>query len=77
MHIKIIVYFFLNESILWIFWRKYDFWGASLLALQWKSLWFNDNHILDSERYRRLIEKLIYLTVTRLDITFVVGGERV
>jgi len=36
-------------------------------------LWFYDSHTLDSGRYRRLIEKLIYFTVTRLDITFTVG----
>ena len=29
--------------------------------------------IPDSERYRRLVGKLIYLTITRLDISFVVG----
>ena len=26
-------------------------------------LWFDDNHALDPGRYKRLIEKLIYLTV--------------
>jgi len=37
-------------------------------------LWFNDSHTLnDSGRYRRLIGELIYLTVTRPNITFVVG----
>jgi len=36
-------------------------------------LWFDDNHTLDPERYKRLIGKLIHLTVTKLDITSVVG----
>ena len=34
LRIKNIVYFFFNESMLWIIWRRHDFWGASLLALQ-------------------------------------------
>ena len=38
------------------------------------NLWSNDSHTLDDPgRYRRLIEKLIYLMVTRLYITFAVG----
>ena len=37
------------------------------------NLWFDDSHTLnDPRRYRTLIEKLIYLTVTRSDITFVI-----
>ena len=37
-------------------------------------LWFDDSHTLDDlRRYRRLIEKLIYLTVIRPDIIFNVG----
>jgi len=36
-------------------------------------LWFDDSHTLDPGRYKRLMGKLIYLTVTRLDITFAVG----
>ena len=38
------------------------------------NLWFNDSHTLDDPgRNRKMIEKLIYLTVTRLDINFVAG----
>jgi len=37
-------------------------------------LWFDDSHTLDDPgRFRRLIGKLIYLKVTRPDITFAVG----
>ena len=37
-------------------------------------LWFDGSHSLDDpERYRRLIKKLIYLKVTRLDIIFIIG----
>ena len=37
-------------------------------------LLFDDSHTLnDPRRYRKFIEKLIYLTVTRLDLTFAVG----
>ena len=37
-------------------------------------LWCDNSHLLDNpEQYRRLIEKLIYLIVTRPDITFAVG----
>jgi len=36
-------------------------------------LWLDDSHTLDDpRRYRRLIRKLIYLTVTRPEITFAV-----
>ena len=35
---------------------------------------FDDSHTLDNpRRYRRLIRKLIYFTMTRPDITFIVG----
>jgi len=37
-------------------------------------LWFDDNHALDDPgRYKRWIGKLIYLKVTRPDITFVIS----
>jgi len=37
------------------------------------NLWFDDSHTLDDAgRYRRLIGKLIYLTVTRPVVTFVI-----
>ena len=37
-------------------------------------LWCDNSHLLDNPgQYRRLIRKLIYLTFTRLDITFTVG----
>ena len=37
-------------------------------------LWDTSSDILeDAGRYRRLVGKLLYLTVTCLDITFVVG----
>jgi len=37
-------------------------------------LWFDDSHTVDGPgRYKILIKKLIYLTVTRPGITFVVG----
>jgi len=64
---KSIVYFFLNESILWIFLRRHDFWGGCNLASTPVEvnvdLWFDGIHTLDDPgRYRRLIEKLTYLT---------------
>jgi len=38
-------------------------------------LWCDTSHLLDDPgQYRRLIEKLIYLTVTRPDIIFAVGA---
>jgi len=36
-------------------------------------LWCDDNLLDDPEQYRRLIRKLIYLTVIRPNITFAVG----
>jgi len=80
LHIKNIVYFFLNKSIFWIFWRKQDFLGckpASTLMKANVDLWFDDSHTFDDpERYKRLIEKLIYLTITKPDIIFVVTLSR-
>jgi len=41
------------------------------------NLWFDDYHPLDDPgTYKRLIRKLIFLTVTRSDITFTVGVLR-
>jgi len=37
-------------------------------------LWYDGSYLLDDPgQYRRLIEKLIYLTITRPNITFAVG----
>jgi len=47
---------------------------ASTLMEANVNLWCDNSHLLDDPRqYRRLIGKLIYLKVTRPDITFVVG----
>ena len=40
--------------------------NQKLMLDQWESF-------LDLEKYRRLIRKLIYLTITRPDLSFVVG----
>ena len=54
--------------------EKTDMLGANLLALQWKQMWiYGVSSLDDLGQYRRLIEKFIYLTVTRPDITFAVG----
>ena len=38
------------------------------------NLWCDNSHLLDDPgQYRRLIGKLVYLTVIRPDITFAVG----
>ena len=42
LHIKKHSVFFPSKSMLWIFWRKQDFWDASLLILQWKPMWIYD-----------------------------------
>ena len=47
---------------------------ASTLMKANVDLWFDDSQTLDdSGRYRRFIEKLFYLTVTRSNMTFAVG----
>jgi len=67
---------FPSESMLWIFLRKQDFLGckaANTIMEANVDLYFDDSHTLDDPgRYKRLIENLIYLTVTRPDITFAV-----
>ena len=71
-----------KHSVL-LFQRKYaldlleetKFLGCKPANHQWKpivDLWFDDNHTLNPGRYKRLIRKLIYPTMTRPDITFVV-----
>jgi len=51
--------------------------GCKLTSTAMKAnvdLWFDGSHTPgDPKRYRRLVENLIYLTVTRSDITFIVG----
>jgi len=53
------------------------FWGgkpASTLIETNVNLWCDSSHLLDDpEQYKRLIGKLIYLIITRPDITFAVG----
>jgi len=47
---------------------------ASTLMETNMNLWCDNSHLLDDPRqFRRLIEKLIYLTVIKPDITFAVG----
>jgi len=76
LHIKNIVYFFLNENLLDLL-EESGLLGCKPASTPMETnldLWFDDSHTLDDPgRYKRLIEKLIYLTVIRPDITFLIG----